>query len=170
MLATIRAKLGIVFASFMLLVAGSVIATALAISTQATDALVINLAGRQRMLTQKMTKAVLGIARDPLRATPNPHMPVGRDDKPGGSRSAKESIGPCLCPRSDLAQDRRTPPTGLEPDPTSSIAFPLLRQPRPYSPTVMVSLATGLSQWWTLSSRSLRPASASASPSTPRCT
>jgi two-component system nitrate/nitrite sensor histidine kinase NarX len=65
MLASIRAKLGTLFASFMLLVAGSVIATALAISTQATDALVINLAGRQRMLTQRITKAVLGIAQDP---------------------------------------------------------------------------------------------------------
>jgi two-component system nitrate/nitrite sensor histidine kinase NarX len=65
MLTSIRAKLGIVFVGFLLLVAGSVIATFFAIEAQATDALVINLAGRQRMLTQEMTKAVLGIAREP---------------------------------------------------------------------------------------------------------
>jgi nitrate/nitrite-specific signal transduction histidine kinase len=65
MFASIRAKLSTVFVSFLLLVAASVMATFLTIETQTADALVINLAGRQRMLTQKMTKAVLGIARDP---------------------------------------------------------------------------------------------------------
>jgi two-component system nitrate/nitrite sensor histidine kinase NarX len=62
---SIRAKLGVVFLGFLLLGAGSVTATFTTIRTQAADARVINLAGRQRMLTQKMTKAVLGIARDP---------------------------------------------------------------------------------------------------------
>ena len=65
MLVSIRARLGIVFASFLLLVAGSAIATFATVQAQAADALVINLAGRQRMLTQKMSKAVLGIAQDP---------------------------------------------------------------------------------------------------------
>jgi len=62
---SIRAKLGVVFLGFLLLGAGSVTATFITIRTQAADARVINLAGRQRMLTQEMTKAVLGIARDP---------------------------------------------------------------------------------------------------------
>ncbi len=65
MLTSIRAKLGTVFIGFLLLVAGSVAATFVALSIHAADALVINLAGRQRMLTQEMSKAVLGIAREP---------------------------------------------------------------------------------------------------------
>jgi len=62
-LSSTRAKLLAVFASFLLLVTASVAATWVSVGTQATDGLVINLAGRQRMLTQKMTKAVLGTAR-----------------------------------------------------------------------------------------------------------
>ena len=65
MFTSIRAKLGTIFFGFLLLVAGSVGATFVAVNAQADDALVINLAGRQRMLTQEMTKAVLGVARDP---------------------------------------------------------------------------------------------------------
>lgn len=65
MFTSVRAKLGVVFLGFLLLGAGSVTATFTTIKAQTTDALVINLAGRQRMLTQKMTKAVLGIAKDP---------------------------------------------------------------------------------------------------------
>ena len=45
-LTSIRAKLGIVFIGFLLLVAGSVVATFVALRTHAADALVINLAGR----------------------------------------------------------------------------------------------------------------------------
>jgi serine phosphatase RsbU (regulator of sigma subunit) len=62
MLNSIRARLGVVFVSFLLLITASVAATGISVRTQTHDALVINLAGRQRMLTQKMTKAVLGIA------------------------------------------------------------------------------------------------------------
>jgi two-component system nitrate/nitrite sensor histidine kinase NarX len=62
MFASIRAKLGVVFLGFMLLVMGSVVATFVTVRAQAADALVINLAGRQRMLTQAMSKAALGIA------------------------------------------------------------------------------------------------------------
>jgi two-component system nitrate/nitrite sensor histidine kinase NarX len=64
-LTSIRAKLGAVFIGFLLLGAGSVTATFVTVRAQAADACVINLAGRQRMLTQEMTKAVLGIARGP---------------------------------------------------------------------------------------------------------
>jgi len=64
-LTSIRARLGAVFIGFLLLGAGSVTATFVTVADQAADAVLINLAGRQRMLTQQMTKAVLGIARGP---------------------------------------------------------------------------------------------------------
>ncbi len=54
MFRSLRARLGAVFLSFLLLVGGSVAATFVAVRAQAGDATVINLAGRQRMLTQKM--------------------------------------------------------------------------------------------------------------------
>jgi len=47
--------LGFLFLAFVLLVSFSVAATYLGIATQNKDALIINLAGRQRMLSQKMT-------------------------------------------------------------------------------------------------------------------
>ncbi len=65
MFSSIRAKLGAIYFGFLLLGVGSVSATFVTVNAQASDALVVNLAGRQRMLTQEMTKAVLGIARDP---------------------------------------------------------------------------------------------------------
>jgi two-component system nitrate/nitrite sensor histidine kinase NarX len=51
----LRTQLNAIFLGFLLLVSGSVIATFLTIHTQDNDALVINLAGRQRMLVQKIT-------------------------------------------------------------------------------------------------------------------
>ncbi len=55
MFRSLRAQLSFIFLGFLLLVVSSVIVTFLAIQTQRDDATVINLAGRQRMLTQKMT-------------------------------------------------------------------------------------------------------------------
>ncbi len=52
---SLGAQLGAIFLGFLLLVAASVVATVLAAQAQAADATVINIAGRQRMLTQKMT-------------------------------------------------------------------------------------------------------------------
>jgi two-component system nitrate/nitrite sensor histidine kinase NarX len=51
---SLRLQMGLVFLGFLLLVAGSVGATVLVVQAQFDDALIINLAGRQRMLTQKM--------------------------------------------------------------------------------------------------------------------
>src|SRR5512145_2239811 len=51
---TLRARLSAIFIGFLLLVAASVLATFWAIQTQAADATVINLAGRQRMLSQRL--------------------------------------------------------------------------------------------------------------------
>ncbi len=55
MFRSLRAQLSFIFLGFLLLVVSSVVVTFLAIQTQRDDATVINLAGRQRMLTQKMT-------------------------------------------------------------------------------------------------------------------
>lgn len=55
MFRSLRTQLSVIFLGFLLLVSGSVMATFLAIHTQDNDALVINLAGRQRMLIQKIT-------------------------------------------------------------------------------------------------------------------
>ncbi len=52
---TIRSKLGLLLLSFFALVALSAVITYWASDEQRADALVINLAGRQRMLTQQMT-------------------------------------------------------------------------------------------------------------------
>src|SRR5512139_2260844 len=54
MFRSLRARLSAIFVGFLLLVAASVLATSLAIRTQTADATVINLAGRQRMLSQRM--------------------------------------------------------------------------------------------------------------------
>ncbi len=58
---TLRRLRLIAFLGFLLLVAASVAVTFAALQTQRDDALVINLAGRQRMLIQKMTLEVLGV-------------------------------------------------------------------------------------------------------------
>lgn len=62
---TLRAKLGLLFLAFVALVLVSVGATLWALDSQRTDALVINLAGRQRMLTQRMTWLALAQADTP---------------------------------------------------------------------------------------------------------
>jgi len=55
MLRSLRAQLGAIYLGFLFLVVGSVGATFAAVHTQADDATIINLAGRQRMLTQRIT-------------------------------------------------------------------------------------------------------------------
>lgn len=54
MFRSLRARLSAIFIGFLLLVAASVLATFWTIQTQTADATVINLAGRQRMLSQRM--------------------------------------------------------------------------------------------------------------------
>jgi nitrate/nitrite-specific signal transduction histidine kinase len=53
---SIQNRLGLFFLAFFLLVSVSVGATFWGIQAQRDDALVINLGGRQRMLTQQMTR------------------------------------------------------------------------------------------------------------------
>ncbi|MFQ5857845.1 MAG: type IV pili methyl-accepting chemotaxis transducer N-terminal domain-containing protein [Anaerolineae bacterium] len=63
MLSNLRARMVVLLLGFLLLVTGSVVATFLGLRATARDALVINLAGRQRMLIQQMTKVALQIEK-----------------------------------------------------------------------------------------------------------
>lgn len=56
---TIRQRLGGGIAGFIAIICGMFVATWIISSSQINDGLVINLAGRQRMLIQKMTKEIL---------------------------------------------------------------------------------------------------------------
>lgn len=62
---TVRRKIGLLFLAFFVLVTASVAATFWGIRAQKWDALVINLAGRQRMLTQKITWLALAQPESP---------------------------------------------------------------------------------------------------------
>ncbi len=64
MLASLRARMGLLFLAFFLLLSASVAATFWAIDTQKQDALVVNLAGRQRMLVQQMARDAPRAGRD----------------------------------------------------------------------------------------------------------
>lgn len=62
---SIRVRLAAIFVGALLLVAGAVATTFVALQTQAADATVINLAGRQRMLIQGLTRSVDAILGSP---------------------------------------------------------------------------------------------------------
>lgn len=62
---SLRERIGVLFLAFSFLVVISVVAMFLAIETQQQDARVINLAGRQRMLLQAMTRHALEIEKHP---------------------------------------------------------------------------------------------------------
>lgn len=62
MIASIQGRMIAFFSAFALLVAAIVLTTVVVLQGQADDGLVINLAGRQRMLTQKMSKESLMLA------------------------------------------------------------------------------------------------------------
>jgi len=65
MLSSVRGRLVLLLLGFLFLVTGSVIATVIGLQTVAEDALVINLAGRQRMLIQAMTRYALEVEKHP---------------------------------------------------------------------------------------------------------
>src|SRR6187397_2065709 len=56
MVSSISARISIIFLGFAVLLGVSAIASRIVLERQVSDALVVNLAGRQRMLTQKMSK------------------------------------------------------------------------------------------------------------------
>lgn len=64
MINSVRKRMGLVFLAFAALVIVSVVASTWIIETQAQDALIINLAGRQRMLIQQMTKDALQVEKN----------------------------------------------------------------------------------------------------------
>ncbi|MFN3979664.1 MAG: ATP-binding protein [Caldilinea sp.] len=65
---SLRLYLGLLFLAFLLLVVAAVSVTYAAVASQRHDALLINLAGRQRMLSQQMTWLALAAPDDPLLA------------------------------------------------------------------------------------------------------
>jgi len=73
---TLRNRLGLLFLSFLILVTISVVATAWMVRDQDQDALVINLAGRQRMLVQQIISQTLQIQAG---QNPDEHRQILRD-------------------------------------------------------------------------------------------
>jgi len=65
---SLRLRLNLLFLAFLTLVVAAVAVTYLIIASQRHDALLINLAGRQRMLSQQMTWLALVSPEDPLLA------------------------------------------------------------------------------------------------------
>ncbi len=57
----IKGKLGVIMGSFVVLILATIAATFLTVSAQKSDGTVMNLAGKQRMLSQKMTKEVMAL-------------------------------------------------------------------------------------------------------------
>ncbi|MBI5566578.1 MAG: type IV pili methyl-accepting chemotaxis transducer N-terminal domain-containing protein [Chloroflexi bacterium] len=74
MFRSLRSRLGALFLGFLILVAASVAVTFLAIDAQTDDARVINLAGRQRMLTQQMVWLALARPDQPELAAAIDHF------------------------------------------------------------------------------------------------
>ena len=65
---SLHLRLSLIFLAFLLLVVAAVAVTSAVVSSQRHDALIINLAGRQRMLSQQMTWLALAAPGDPLLA------------------------------------------------------------------------------------------------------
>jgi methyl-accepting chemotaxis protein len=75
MLSTISSRLTAILVSFTVLLAGVAAASHVVLKQQADDALVVNLAGRQRMLSQKMTKEAseyINLSREGITAALDP--------------------------------------------------------------------------------------------------
>lgn len=101
---SLRSRLGALFLGFLILVAASVAVTFLAINAQLDDARVINLAGRQRMLTQQMTWLALSQPDSPqLIANIDRFERTLRALRDGGSTLNAENRSITLPPAPDQA-------------------------------------------------------------------
>jgi len=65
----IKGKLGVIMGSFVVLILATIAATFLTVSAQKSDGTVMNMAGRQRMLSQKMSKEVMALLQGKAEAT-----------------------------------------------------------------------------------------------------
>ncbi len=59
---SIKFKLGAILGAFVILVVGTIMATFITVNAQKSDAIVLNVSGAQRMLSQKMTKEAMSIS------------------------------------------------------------------------------------------------------------
>ena len=67
---SLHLRLSLIFLAFLLLVVAAVAVTSAVVSSQRHDALIINPARRQRMLSQQMTWLALAAPGEPLRRAP----------------------------------------------------------------------------------------------------
>ncbi|VAV83990.1 Methyl-accepting chemotaxis protein I (serine chemoreceptor protein) [hydrothermal vent metagenome] len=65
----IKGKLGLIMGSFVVLILATIAATFWTVSAQKSDGTVMNMAGRQRMLSQKMSKEVMALLQGKAEAT-----------------------------------------------------------------------------------------------------
>ena len=79
MVNSLRVRLGLLFLAFLLLVLAAVTVTYGVVASQRSDALRINLAGRQRMLSERMTWLALAGPTDPALATERQHFSLTLD-------------------------------------------------------------------------------------------
>lgn len=86
MLSTISGRITAILVSFSILLAAGALASHLVLSRQSDDALVVNLAGRQRMLTQKMTKEAAELVNLAREGTDVPAITAKREQLQGTVR------------------------------------------------------------------------------------
>jgi methyl-accepting chemotaxis protein len=65
----IKGKLGLIMGSFVVLILATIVATFWTVSAQKSDGTVMNMAGRQRMLSQKMSKEVMALLQGKAEAS-----------------------------------------------------------------------------------------------------
>ncbi len=131
MLASIRGRMGTIFVAFAALVTVSVAVSSWIIEAQAQDALIINLAGRQRMLLQQMTKNALEVERN--RYSAEPHRQAARDAAVTFDQTLHALLQGGVAPYL----------------PNQAAAIPSTRNP------AIANTLTQLSQTWTLFERNL---------------
>ncbi|MBP8292960.1 MAG: type IV pili methyl-accepting chemotaxis transducer N-terminal domain-containing protein [Caldilineaceae bacterium] len=101
MVNSLRVRLGLLFLAFLLLVLAAVTVTYGVVASQRSDALRINLAGRQRMLSERMTWLALAGPTDPALATERQHFSLTLDALQHGGMAHTPDDTPVLLPPPD---------------------------------------------------------------------